>query len=54
MAYGALALQERAQAAVGQTARLSREHAPRGTAVSNLALGLRRRQAEDELGAVWE
>jgi hypothetical protein len=53
MANGTLALMARSLAAAGQTARLSLEHAPRGTAGSNLALGLRIRQAEDELGAVW-
>jgi len=50
MAYGTLALQVLAQAAEGQTARLSLEHAPLGKAGARLALGLSRRQADDALG----
>jgi hypothetical protein len=37
-------------AAEGQTARLSLEHAPLGQTGGRLALGLKRRQADDELG----
>ncbi len=50
MANGTLAHLERAQAAEGQTARLSLEHAPLGKAGARLALGLSSRQADDALG----
>jgi hypothetical protein len=45
-----LALLVRSLAAEGQAARLSVEHAPLGQTGGRLALGLRRRQAEDWLG----
>jgi len=50
MAHGTLAMLVRPLAAEGQTARLSLEHAPLGKAGARLALGLSRRQADDELG----
>jgi len=50
MANGTLALLACELAAEGQTARLSLEHAPLGKAGARLALGLSRRQADDELG----
>jgi len=50
MAYGTLALLIRPLAAEGQTARLSLGHALLGKAGARLALGLSRRQADDELG----
>lgn len=53
-AHGTLALRDGEQAAEGQTARLSDDHAPGGAAACHLAQGLNRCQADDEFGAVWE